>query len=467
MTVEAATESGPVLGAQHDGILTYHGIPYASPAERFAAPVPPEPWLAPRAALAAGPAAPQGTSLLAPILGTEPIESSEADCLTLNVYTPSLDGRRPVLLWLHGGAFVTGHTGGPRQSGAWLAARGDIVVVTANYRLGPLGYLYLDDAGGNAGLLDQIAALRWVHDNVAAFGGDKDQITVAGHSSGALSAAAVAVSPLAAGLARRVMMASPQLGSVTTAERAERETHAFLDRLAGDPRVVPAEQLVKTAEQLAAERGPAGVPPSLVVGGAGLPRDVAAALRDSAVDMLVGTTRDEARAFLICDPGVRSVDRTMVGGLLQQHLPGRAEDAYRHYAARRPGAGPAEVATDALTDGLFRMPVLRLAEARETYVYQFDWQPSARFGACHTVDLPFTLADPAVWSAAPMLADVDTATLQPLADSYRDALLTFVRTGAAPWNPYDVARRTTMRFDWVVGPIDDLAGPERELWGGP
>jgi para-nitrobenzyl esterase len=463
---EVSTQAGPIRGTQTDAAAIFRGIPYAA-ARRFAAPEPPEPWTATRDARTAGPAAPQGRSMLAPILGDETVLASEDDCLTLNVFTPGLTGRLPVLLWLHGGAFVTGYAGGPRQSGAQLAARGDIVVVTANYRLGPLGYLYLNDGGGNLGLLDQIAALRWVHDNVAAFGGDPDLVTVAGHSAGALSAAAVAVSPNAAGLARRVMLASPQLGSVTTPERAEREAQQFLDRLGGYPLAVSAEQLIKTADELAAERGPAGVAPSLVVGGAGLPRDISAALADSDLGLVIGTTRDEARAFLVCDPGVGSVDRAMATGMLGQHLPGRGDEVYRHYAARRPGASPAEVATDALTDALFRMPALKLAEARGAYVYQFDWQASPEFGACHTVDLPFTLGNPAAWSDTPLLAGRDVAALQPLADTYSDALVSFVRTGAAPWNHYDATRRTTMRFDSIVGPIDDLAGPERELWNRP
>ncbi|MGH3672287.1 MAG: carboxylesterase family protein, partial [Pseudonocardiaceae bacterium] len=311
-TARTGTTSGPVLGAWKCGVAAFRGIPYAAPpveARRFAPPQPPVPWAEARDARAAGPAAPQGPSMLAPVLGTEAIVQREDGCLTVNVFTPGMDGRRPVLLWLHGGAFVTGYAGGPRQSGARLAARGEIVVVTANYRLGPLGYLYLDEPGpdgdGNAGLLDQIAALRWVHDNAAAFGGDPDLITVAGHSAGALSAAAVAVSPLAAGLARRVMLASPQLGSVTTAQRAAQETRGYLDRLGADVdqlRALPAGELVKVAAEQAAERGPAGAPPSLVLGGAGLPRDIGEALADSDLDLMLGTTRDEARAFLACDP---------------------------------------------------------------------------------------------------------------------------------------------------------------------
>jgi para-nitrobenzyl esterase len=222
--------------------------------------------------------------------------------------------------------------------------------------------------------------------------------------------------------------------------------------------------LIKAAEQLAAERGPAGAPPSLVVGGAGLPLDIAGALANSDVDLLINTARDEARAFLACDPGARKIDQAMATGMLSQLLPGRAPEAYQHYSDRRPGAGPAEIAADALTDALFRMPVLRLAGKRGAYVSQFEWRSTPEFGACHTVDLPFALDNPAAWSDAPLLAGRDVTALQPLADRYSGALAEFVRTGVAPWPKYDAGRRMTMRFDDVVGPVSDPAGPERELW---
>ena len=274
----ATPECGPLEGAWHGETAVFRGIPYAAAPVgglRFAPPRPHAAWQAPRAAMTPGPAAPQGRSPLEGVLGAplfqqgEAFPQAEEGCLTLDVYAPGLGSGAglPVLVWIHGGGFTTGYGSGPRQSGAGLAARTGLVVVTVNYRLGPLGYLYLAGLGagfgaGNFGLLDQIAAVRWVRDNIAAFGGDPANVTVAGHSSGALSAAAVAVSPEAAHLVRRAILLSPQLAGVATAEAATAAAAEYLDFLGLAPgqldelRRVPAEQLVKAADALAARKGP-------------------------------------------------------------------------------------------------------------------------------------------------------------------------------------------------------------------
>jgi para-nitrobenzyl esterase len=327
--------------------------------------------------------------------------------------------------------------------------------------------------------------LHWVRDNIAAFGGDPANVTIAGHSSGALSAAAATISPDATGLVRRAILLSPQLSSVATPEAAAAEAAEYLDVIGVPPdhldelRRLPADQLVKAADTLAARKGPAGVTPPLVVGGSGLPRTILDAFADSRladIDLVVGTARDEARGFLFAVPAMRAIQRAQVIGLLTQHADERAADVYDHYAARRPGAAPCDIAADALTDLLFRMPALRLCEIRAksgapAFAYEFHWEsPAADFGACHGVDLPFVLGDYADWADAPVLAGAAREKVEPLADSYRDMLASFARTGRptgpgpAAWQPYTPQRRTTMRFGTLVGPAEDPAGPERRLW---
>src|SRR5579885_2308738 len=197
-----ATTSGLLRGTPDDGVLVFRGIPYARPpvgALRFAPPQPPAPWNGVRDATTFGPPAMQGASPASP--GQSVAAACDEDCLTLNVWTPAADaGRRPVLVWLHGGAFIIGAGSMPMYRGAALAARGDVVVVTVNYRLGLFGYLRgIDVCGatlpstGNAGLLDQLAALAWVQDEIAAFGGDPENVTVIGQSAGAASISAMLV----------------------------------------------------------------------------------------------------------------------------------------------------------------------------------------------------------------------------------------------------------------------------------
>jgi carboxylesterase type B len=490
----ATPECGPVRGSWDGETAVFRGIPYAaSPVGhlRFAAPRPAAAWDAPRVATTSGPAAPQGRSPLAAVLGESVFPQAEDGCLTLDVYTPKPGaGALPVLVWIHGGGFTTGYGSGPRQSGSGLAARSGLVVVTVNYRLGPLGYLYLADHGegfgaGNFGLLDQISAVRWVRDNIASFGGDPANITLAGHSSGALSAAAVAVSPEAAHLVRRAILLSPQLAGVASTEAATAAASEYLDVLGvaagqlGELRRIPAEQLVKAADALAARKGPAGATPALVAGGSAMPRAVLDAFADGGLpgtDLLVSTVRDEARGFVFADPGMRSIGREPVIGLLRQHAGERAAAVYDHYAARRPGAAPCDVAADALTDLLFRLPAVRLCEIRAeagapAFACEFGWEsPAAGFGACHGVDLPFLLGDSSAWADAPVMAGADPDRVRPLALAYQELLASFARTGRPAgsepdaWPPYIPPNRTTMLFGTLVGPVNNPNGPERRLW---
>ena len=216
MTVH--TRRGPVRGVAESGLTVFRGLPFARPPvgpRRFRPPEPPEPWTDIRDATRFGPSAAQNGALVGPLMSLG-IDRTGEDCLYLNVWTPRADrGRRPVLVWIHGGAFILGSGSQTLYDGSTLARRGDVVVVTLNYRLGALGFLRTRDrfgqrlpATGNEGLLDQIAALEWVRDEIEAFGGDPGNVTIFGESAGAMSCATLLGLPRARGLFQRAILQS-------------------------------------------------------------------------------------------------------------------------------------------------------------------------------------------------------------------------------------------------------------------
>src|SRR6185436_13095770 len=213
---EVRTRAGRLSGVEDARTLAFLGVPYAAPPLgklRWMPPAAALPWSGVRAATQRGPVAPQLAHKLDDLWGGVGTRAQNEDCLTLNVWTPALDGaKRPVLVWFHGGAFVTGAGSLPGFSGAALAASGDLVVVTLNYRLGPLGWLHAPElspaAPANFGLLDQAAALQWVHDEIAGFGGDPAQVTIAGQSSGASSVLLHMARPASRALFRRAILES-------------------------------------------------------------------------------------------------------------------------------------------------------------------------------------------------------------------------------------------------------------------
>src|SRR5262245_16387696 len=234
------TTAGDLRGAHENGIAVFRGVPYAAPPVdelRFAPPRPVQAWPGVRDARKDGPIAPQLRSRLAHVMGDfEPPQSE--DCLTLNIWTPATDAKkRPVLVWIHGGAFASGAGSLPWYSGERFAANGDLVAVSINYRLGALGFLCLPGVSpGNLGLLDQVAALRFVRDNIAAFGGDPDNVTVVGQSAGAASIAILMTMPHARGLFRRAILQSTPFGRMSrTLDDSHRIGRRLLDVLGLKP----------------------------------------------------------------------------------------------------------------------------------------------------------------------------------------------------------------------------------------
>jgi len=355
MIVETTT--GRVRGTDGD----FRGIPYAT-AKRFEAPTPPKPWGDVRDALEAGPAAPQPPSRLEGALGPMPLPQSE-DCLSLNVFTPSVTGSRPVLVWIHGGGFSSGSGGQVWYTGTRLAREADAVVVTLNYRLGALGFLALDGVPPNLGIADQLAALEWVRDNIAAFGGNPAEVTLAGQSAGAQSTLALWSAPRARGLVKRIALQSAPLGMrPSTWDDTNHNAVLLQEELGEDIRTVTTRKLLEAQLKVAAktaEPGSLEPPFQLVADGDLVAEDLIEAAPEGPA--LISWTREEIRAFV--------------------------PDAPRETV---------EAANSFFTSD-------RLAAKLGAFTYRFGWQaPGNRFGACHCIDIPFLFGTHDVWDA-PML----------------------------------------------------------------
>jgi acyl-CoA synthetase len=466
-------------------VLRFLGIPYAAPpvAEaRFRAPRPAEPWAGIRAAHAFGPAAPQGAGVRSR-LPSFSVADTDEDCLTLNVWTPATTGRRPVLVWLHGGAYLSGGSAMGVFDGARLAAEGDCVVVTANYRLGALGYLAVDpdeDGDANCGLRDQVAALAWVHEHADAFGGDADRITVFGESAGAgsiLHLMALRDPPAV----RRAIVQSGEPRTLAT-DLAHQVRAALVRHLGIAPgldalRAAPVDALLAAQDAVFAELGSAtGLMPfhpcfdqlvdvdPIAGAGAGRGRDI---------DLVIGNTRDELRLF--ADPRARDLDDAGLARLVAR-LGGPGTDPDAVLAAYRrddPERAPGAIWEAARTDAVLRVPALRVADAHTraggaTFVYRFDWEAPG-IGAAHAVDVPFTFGtfDRDGWGEA-VGAD---ARAHALSRDLRAAWVAFAHTGdpshggIGTWPAHDPETRPTLLLASPCRVALDPAGEARAVWG--
>jgi len=496
------TRSGRVEGFARDGVLVFRGIPYAQPPVgplRFRAPRREQPWTGVRSGLEFGPSAPQ-RPLALPLPGMD-VGSCDEDCLTLNVTTPAADtGRRPVLVWIHGGGFVIGAGSQPIYDATALARRGDAVVVTINYRLGPLGFLHLaevcpelDGAVGNAGLRDQLAALAWVRENVAAFGGDPDCVTIFGESAGGMSVATLLAMPGAQGLFSRAIAQSGAAHNVHDLETATRVAAEFLAELDLSPalaaetlRELPPDKLLdlhqQTVLRLGSTAGPLPFQP--VVDGDSLLQPPLDALRAGAsadVELLTGTTRDEWRLFQFLDAKLATLDLDSLGKRLSAQLPDvDAAAIVEVYRGSRHAAKPSDLLFAIETDRVFRIPAIRLAEARArhaaaTWMYRFDWESPAlggALGACHAVELPFVFGALDA-PGAEFFAGVGPEA-ERLCARTMDAWIAFARSGdprhadlpGGRFEAYDLEQRSTLVLGRECGVELDPGSAERRAWEG-
>jgi para-nitrobenzyl esterase len=465
MTI-AQTHAGAVRGTEARGVRQWLGIPFAAPptgARRFRRPEPPEPWTGERDATRVGPVAMQARESIMAGLTDKTVISE--DCLSLNVYAPAKTGPHPVMVWIHGGAFVMGAGSTPIYNGHSFAARHDIVVVTINYRLGLFGFLFTGDQG-NVGLLDQVAALRWVRDNIAAFGGDADHVTVMGESAGAMSIAYMLTMPAARGLFHRAILESGAGGleppSRLDAETVAGEVLAELGIAKHQLADVPADKILAVQTKLAQQRGLSAVAPYIDgVNVPRTPRDAALAGEIARVPLLIGTNRDEWGLFDVMLPQTTVILEQQIRGRLGP----RADELRALYRSWGDVAG----------DVVFRIPTLRLAEAHPApvYLYRFDVASLAfggKLGAAHALELSLVWNNLANAFSA-MLLGGDPALFQPVALRMHDTWAKFIRSGVPDggglpaWPRYDTQRRATLIIDRDDARVeDDAGGAQRRMW---
>ncbi|MER5709767.1 carboxylesterase family protein [Streptomyces sp. NPDC002122] len=517
---EVRTGGGALRGSLKDGVAAFLGVPYAQApvgALRFRAPEPAGPWDGVRAAMAFGPTAPKRpySPPLDALLPDPDVEGD--DCLNLNVWAPwgpsgpaapedgtSEDGTsedgipgdgisddgvsgdgvsgderpeagRPVMVWIHGGSLIHGSSAVPVYDGTAFARDG-VVLVSVNYRLGVEGFGVFPDAPANLGLRDQIAALAWVRENVAAFGGDPERVTVFGESAGAISIAALLASPLAKGLFRRAVVQSgaPVAQPLATARRTTEAVAARLKVPATAEAFarVDRERLLAAQTEVTGKGSPlsGGHSFQIVVDGEVLPRDPAEALADGAsaeVDLLMGTTTEEYRLWFV-PSGVTDRVGPWVQRLLlrKAKVPSRTAKVYR---AGRPLEKPGEVLGALATDKLLRIPLNTLADTRlragasaGTYLYEFGWRsPVLDLGACHALELGFVF-DTLDLPETRVLTGPEAP--QELATAMHAAWVAFAATGEPGWRRWDPARPVMTFGPGLPSLVEAPREAERRAW---
>lgn len=486
------TTAGKVRGENSGSIYMFRGIPYGAPTggnQRFQVPKKPEPWSDVRDALKYGNSSPQpvgGMATLRSIVGTGAPEVESEDCLYLNVWTPGLGdgGKRPVLFWCHGGGFTMGSGSSAFYHGTNLAQRGDVVIVTVNHRLGPLGYCYLGDlageeyaASGNVGMLDIVAALEWVRDNIAAFGGDSSNVTIFGESGGGAKVSVLMAMPAARGLFHKAIVQSGPVVRVATRQRATEHAEKLLHALGINTREI--EQIHKLPVQRIFEANAEINPTGLsgwgpVVDGQIIPQqpfDPVAPSISAGIPLLIGTNKDEATLFLLSDKNLETLDEEDLSKRVNMFAGNSTEDLIVAYRTARPQSSPAEIFTSIAGDRMMRVLSNTLAERKAAqgeapvFMYLFTWETpvlDGRLKACHALEIPFVFDNLA---SARRFTGGDPAC-QAISDTMSEFWLNFARNGnpGSAWPAWTPDERATMVFNLESHVVNDPDSVQRKAW---
>jgi para-nitrobenzyl esterase len=488
------TQCGELEGVFEENLYAFKGVPYAAPPVgdlRWLPPQPVKSWQGVRPAKKYGTIAPQSVMAL-PGLAEKPEPQSE-DCLFLNIFSPGLDeARRPVMVWIHGGAFCMGSGSMQMCSTGTLAANGDVVLVTINYRLGALGFLNLKEltqgkipSTGNEGLQDQVAALHWVRDNIAAFGGDPDNVTVFGESAGAMSIGCLLNLPEAQGLFHKAILESPVGEMARPLDMSVEIAGEFLKALdiSGQDifslRNLSLENMLRAQHVVAVKMGQGGAPVIPVADGVVMPKmpleslDAGLGFR---VPTLVGSNLEEDKLFAMMNPKVYKMDeaglRKAAAKFVAAGDAAELVDVYRKTkSSRGEPVTPFEVYSALSTDVMFRKTAIRIAEAQckhasGGYNYLFCWKSPAaggRLGACHALEVGFVFGN---YNAA--FCGIGPAA-DKLSREMQDAWLSFARTGnpscrsLGDWPQY-CEGRASMVFDRSSRVEKAVYEEERHVW---
>jgi para-nitrobenzyl esterase len=485
MTI-VATRSGKVEGFEDRGIQVFKGIPYASPPVgklRWRRPQPEPAWDGVRDATKFSAQCAQSPFAMTQMMGGEPPVVSE-DSLYLNVWTPACDdAKRPVMFWIHGGAFIWGAGDTPWYDGTKFAQHGDVVVVTINYRLGPFGFLHLADlypeleGTGNLGILDQIAALEWTRDCIAAFGGDPERVTIFGESAGGASVGTLLGTPAARGLFTQAIAQSGAVSWTKTRDAATEiasQVVASLGVAPGDLDALLGTSMQEVIDAIPAftENGSSGLPFGPVHDGTVLPVPPLDAIRAGSAEgvrVITGTNKDEMTLFVLADPNFFTLDFDQVRERAIAAVGADGSELFDRFRALYPDVPAPQLWVTIATEVVFHDPAIRMLEAQEghgdTWSYLFTWETPAFGGmlkSTHALEIPF------VWDNLDQGAEMftgDGGERQGIADAMHAAWIAFARTGdpstaALPWPQYDTKRRATVRFDETCEVLDD---PGREL----
>lgn len=474
-----ATTNGPVSGYRDGGLRTFKGLRYAAPpvgSLRFWPPEPPSPWAEPVEALALGAPAiqvgtPPGEKTGGRSAGDPPAPGqpgTSEDCLFLNLWTPGLSGARPVMVWLHGGGFANGSGGAAMYDGAALARRGDVVTVTVNHRLNVFGYLNLADFGGHpssgvAGMLDIVAALRWVRDNISGFGGDPANVTIFGESGGGWKVSLLTAMPAAQGLFHKgIIQSGPGLRAMPR-DQAKDLAGNLLGKLGvGDAAGltgIPVERIYAAAKDAAGADMVRGFTPCLDE--VELPRhpfDPDAAPQSATIPLMIGTNKDEATLFLFGSPNFAQLTEDDVRRRAETVAPGKGNALVAALRERFPDYAPCHQVSAIQTLSMMWLNSVRLAErkaeqgAAPIYMYRMDWETPVARGLLRS---PHALEIPLVFDNVEVARNFVGRGEAPekMAELMAPAWLAFAHTGSPStatlpaWPAYDTASRATMVFD--------------------